>query len=74
MNKVHLVSEHLFAGRNLLVRNFYVRDLRSGKTRSLTQFEIAEFPLQHGSSPLVVRNLLHCRRYAYLGNTYIALQ
>lgn len=57
--EVHLVSEHFWCD-DYMVRSFYLKNLRSGETRTVTQFHYLAWP-QAGIPPLA-KGLLDFRR------------
>nr|CAG4649956.1 EOG090X01LO [Sida crystallina] len=57
--EVHLVSEHIWCD-DYLVRSFYLKNIRSGETRTVTQFHFLSWP-QNGV-PLSTKALLEFRR------------
>ncbi|XP_055304696.1 uncharacterized protein LOC129569644 [Sitodiplosis mosellana] len=59
MYEVHLVSEHIWCD-DYLVRSFYLKNLRTGETRTVTQFHFLSWP-QNGI-PTSAKALLDFRR------------
>lgn len=57
--EVHLVSEHVWCDE-YLVRSFYLKNLRTGETRTVTQFHFLSWPQQ--GIPLSAKALLEFRR------------
>lgn len=57
--EVHLVSEHVWCDE-YLVRSFYLKNLRTGETRTVTQFHFLAWPQQ--GVPLSAKALLEFRR------------
>lgn len=57
--EVHLVSEHVWCDE-YLVRSFYLKNLRTGETRTVTQFHFLAWPQQ--GIPLSAKALLEFRR------------
>lgn len=57
--EVNLVSEHIWC-EDFLVRSFYLKNIRSGETRTLTQFHFLSWP-DH-AVPASTRSLLDFRR------------
>ncbi|XP_016837188.1 receptor-type tyrosine-protein phosphatase N2 isoform X2 [Nasonia vitripennis] len=57
--EVHLVSEHIWCD-DYLVRSFYLKNLRTGETRTVTQFHFLSWP-QNGV-PKSSKTLLEFRR------------
>ncbi len=57
--EVHLVSEHVWCA-DYLVRSVYLKNTRSGETRTVTQFHFRSWPA-HGA-PASTRALLEFRR------------
>ncbi|XP_055599461.1 receptor-type tyrosine-protein phosphatase-like N isoform X2 [Uranotaenia lowii] len=57
--EVHLVSEHIWCD-DYLVRSFYLKNLRTGETRTVTQFHFLSWPL--GGVPTSAKALLDFRR------------
>lgn len=58
--QVHLVSEHIWC-EDFLVRSLYLKNLRSGETRTVTQFHFLSWYDQ--GVPSSTRSLLDFRRY-----------
>ncbi|CAG0923098.1 unnamed protein product, partial [Notodromas monacha] len=56
---VHLVSEHIWC-EDYLVRSFYLKNLKTGETRTVTQFHFLSWPLD--GVPGSTRALLEFRR------------
>ncbi len=59
--KVHLVSEHIWC-EDYLVRSFYLKNLKTGETRTVTQFHFLSWPVD--GVPSSTRALLEFRRYS----------
>lgn len=57
--EVHLVSEHIWC-EDYLVRSLYVKNTRTGHTRTLTQFHFLSWP--HDAVPPSAKHLLEMRR------------
>ncbi|KAJ8680040.1 hypothetical protein QAD02_015827 [Eretmocerus hayati] len=57
--EVHLVSEHVWCD-DYLVRSFYLKNLRTGETRTVTQFHFLGWP--HDAVPNSTKALLEFRR------------
>lgn len=57
--EVHLVSEHIWCD-DYLVRSFYLKNLRTGETRTVTQFHFLSWP--QGGVPTSAKALLDFRR------------
>jgi receptor-type tyrosine-protein phosphatase N len=57
--EVHLVSEHIWCD-DYLVRSFYLKNLRTGETRTVTQFHFLSWP--QGGIPSSAKALLEFRR------------
>ncbi|XP_023288665.1 receptor-type tyrosine-protein phosphatase N2 [Orussus abietinus] len=57
--EVHLVSEHIWCD-DYLVRSFYLKNLRTGETRTVTQFHFLSWPAN--SVPHSTKALLEFRR------------
>jgi receptor-type tyrosine-protein phosphatase N len=57
--EVHLVSEHVWCDE-YLVRSFYLKNLRTGETRTVTQFHFLAWPQQ--GIPVSAKALLEFRR------------
>ncbi|XP_063237994.1 receptor-type tyrosine-protein phosphatase N2 [Bacillus rossius redtenbacheri] len=57
--EVHLVSEHIWCD-DYLVRSFYLKNLKTGETRTVTQFHFLSWP--EGGIPLSTKALLEFRR------------
>lgn len=57
--EVHLVSEHVWCDE-YLVRSFYLKNLRTGETRTVTQFHFLSWA--QGGIPLSAKALLEFRR------------
>lgn len=58
--QVNLVSEHIWCN-DFLVRSFYLKNVQSQETRTLTQFHFLSWPAQ--GIPTSTRPLLDFRRY-----------
>nr|XP_012142192.1 PREDICTED: receptor-type tyrosine-protein phosphatase N2 isoform X1 [Megachile rotundata]XP_012142193.1 PREDICTED: receptor-type tyrosine-protein phosphatase N2 isoform X1 [Megachile rotundata] len=57
--EVHLVSEHVWCD-DYLVRSFYLKNLRTGETRTVTQFHFTSWP--ENNVPHSIKALLEFRR------------
>lgn len=57
--QVHLVSEHIWCD-DYLVRSFYLKNLRTSETRTVTQFHFLSWP--QGGVPAQAKALLDFRR------------
>jgi receptor-type tyrosine-protein phosphatase N len=57
--EVHLVSEHIWTD-DYLVRSFYLKNLKTGETRTVTQFHFLSWP--QNSVPISAKVLLEFRR------------
>nr|CAD7402735.1 unnamed protein product [Timema cristinae] len=57
--EVHLVSEHIWCD-DYLVRSFYLKNLKTGETRTVTQFHFLSWP--DGGVPRSTKALLEFRR------------
>ncbi|KAG8240360.1 hypothetical protein J437_LFUL002501 [Ladona fulva] len=57
--EVHLVSEHIWCD-DYLVRSFYLKNLKTGETRTVTQFHFLSWP--EAGTPLSTKALLEFRR------------
>ncbi|KAI5711033.1 hypothetical protein M8J75_013537 [Diaphorina citri] len=57
--EVHLVSEHIWCD-DYLVRSFYLKNLKTGETRTVTQFHFLSWP--EGGTPISTKALLEFRR------------
>ncbi|XP_076674923.1 tyrosine phosphatase IA-2 isoform X3 [Andrena cerasifolii] len=57
--EVHLVSEHFWCD-DYLVRSFYLKNLRTGETRTVTQFHFLSWP--ENGVPYSTKSLLEFRR------------
>lgn len=57
--EVHLVSEHIWCD-DYLVRSFYLKNLRTGETRTVTQFHFLSWP--QAGVPTQAKALLEFRR------------
>lgn len=57
--EVHLVSEHIWCD-DYLVRSFYLKNTRTGETRTVTQFHFLSWP--EGGIPSSTKALLEFRR------------
>ncbi|VVC34623.1 Hypothetical protein CINCED_3A005961 [Cinara cedri] len=57
--EVHLVSEHIWCD-DYLVRSFYLKNLKTGETRTVTQFHFLTWP--DGGVPHTTKALLEFRR------------
>lgn len=57
--EVHLVSEHFWCD-DYLVRSFYLKNLRTGETRTVTQFHFLSWP--ENGVPQSIKALLEFRR------------
>ncbi len=73
--QVHLVSEHVWCD-DYLVRSVYLKNTRTGETRTVTQFHFRSWPA-HGV-PTSTKALLEFRRYVcvygYTASTYSGLK
>lgn len=58
--QVNLVSEHIWCN-DFLVRSFYLKNVQTQETRTLTQFHFLSWPAQ--GIPTTTRPLLDFRRY-----------
>lgn len=58
--QVHLVSEHIWCD-DYLVRSFYLKNLKTGETRTVTQFHFLSWP--DSGVPLSTKALLEFRRW-----------
>uniref|UniRef100_A0A3Q2ZW59 Tyrosine-protein phosphatase domain-containing protein n=1 Tax=Kryptolebias marmoratus TaxID=37003 RepID=A0A3Q2ZW59_KRYMA len=58
--QVNLVSEHIWCN-DFLVRSFYLKNVQTQETRTLTQFHFLSWPVQ--GIPTSTRPLLDFRRY-----------
>lgn len=57
--EVHLVSEHIWCD-DYLVRNFYLKNLQTHETRTVTQFHYLNWP--HLGVPSSLKTFLELRR------------
>jgi len=57
---VNLVSEHIWC-EDFLVRSFYLKNLQTNETRTVTQFHFLTW--LSGAAPATGRSLLDFRRY-----------
>ncbi|XP_065215213.1 receptor-type tyrosine-protein phosphatase N2-like isoform X1 [Planococcus citri] len=57
--EVHLVSEHIWCD-DFLVRSFYLKNVKTTETRTVTQFHFLTWP--EGGIPLAMKPLLEFRR------------
>lgn len=57
--EVHLVSEHIWCD-DYLVRSFYLKNVRTGETRTVTQFHFLSWP--EAGVPASTKSLLEFRR------------
>ncbi|KAL0268125.1 UNVERIFIED_CONTAM: hypothetical protein PYX00_010191 [Menopon gallinae] len=57
--EVHLVSEHIWCD-DYLVRSFYLKNIKTGETRTVTQFHFLSWP--ENGVPLSTKALLEFRR------------
>ncbi|XP_035688113.1 receptor-type tyrosine-protein phosphatase N2-like [Branchiostoma floridae] len=57
--EVHLVSEHIWC-EDFLVRSFYLKNIQTGETRTVTQFHFLSWP--EGGIPATPKALLEFRR------------
>ncbi|CAB3370211.1 Hypothetical predicted protein [Cloeon dipterum] len=57
--EVHLVSEHVWCD-DYLVRSFYLKNVKTGETRTVTQFHFLSWP--EGGVPHSIKALLEFRR------------
>ncbi|KAL7991879.1 hypothetical protein Chor_016135 [Crotalus horridus] len=60
--EVNLVSEHIWC-EDFLVRSFYLKNVQSQETRTLTQFHFLSWPAE--GIPTTTRPLLDFRRYSH---------
>ena len=60
VHQVNLVSEHIWCN-DFLVRSFYLKNVQTQETRTLTQFHFLSWPAQ--GIPTSTRTLLDFRRY-----------
>ena len=60
--QVHLVSEHIWCD-DYLVRSFYLKNLQTNETRTVTQFHFLTWP--HLSVPPSMKALLDFRRSVF---------
>lgn len=60
--QVHLVSEHIWCD-DYLVRSFYLKNLRTSETRTVTQFHFLSWP--QGGVPVQAKALLDFRRLVF---------
>lgn len=60
---MNLVSEHIWCN-DFLVRSFYLKNVQTQETRTLTQFHFLSWPAQ--GIPTSTRPLLDFRRYCCL--------
>lgn len=60
MSQVNLVSEHIWC-KDFLVRSFYLKNVQTQETRTLTQFHLLSWPAN--GIPSSTRPLLDFRRY-----------
>ncbi|KTF72173.1 hypothetical protein cypCar_00043795, partial [Cyprinus carpio] len=60
--EVNLVSEHIWC-KDFLVRSFYLKNVQTQETRTLTQFHLLSWPAQ--GIPSSTRPLLDFRRYCH---------
>ena len=58
--QVYLVSEHIWCD-DFLVRSFYLKNLKTTETRTVTQFHFLTWP--EGGIPSAPKPLLEFRRY-----------
>lgn len=59
--QVNLVSEHIWC-EDFLVRSFYLKNVQTQETRTLTQFHFLSWPAE--GTPASTRPLLDFRRWA----------
>lgn len=59
---MNLVSEHIWCN-DFLVRSFYLKNVQTQETRTLTQFHFLSWPAQ--GIPTSTRPLLDFRRYCF---------
>lgn len=59
LNQVNLVSEHIWC-KDFLVRSFYLKNVQTQETRTLTQFHLLSWPAN--GIPTSTRPLLDFRR------------
>ncbi|RXG72690.1 Receptor-type tyrosine-protein phosphatase N2 [Armadillidium vulgare] len=60
--EVHLVSEHIWCD-DYLVRSFYLKNVRTGETRTVTQFHFLSWP--ESGIPASTKALLEFRRLSH---------
>ena len=63
LEKVHLVSEHIWCDE-YLVRSFYLKNLKTGETRTVTQFHFLAWP--ENGIPTSTKAILEFRRFVIL--------
>ena len=63
MLQVHLVSEHIWC-EDYVVRSFYLKNVQTGETRTITQFHYVNWP--DSGVPPSTKTLLEFRRYVNL--------
>lgn len=61
LTQVNLVSEHIWCN-DFLVRSFYLKNVQTQETRTLTQFHFLSWPAK--GIPTSTRPLLDFRRYS----------
>lgn len=61
--QVYLVSEHIWCD-DFLVRSFYLKNLKTTETRTVTQFHFLTWP--EGGIPSATKPLLEFRRYYFM--------
>ena len=59
-NEVHLVSEHVWCD-DYLVRNFFIKNIESNQTRTVTQFHYLTW--SENELPQNIKTMLDFRRY-----------
>lgn len=68
LTQVNLVSEHIWCN-DFLVRSFYLKNVQTQETRTLTQFHFLSWPAK--GIPTSTRPLLDFRRYCTCSQTYM---
>lgn len=66
VSQVNLVSEHIWCN-DFLVRSFYLKNVQTQETRTLTQFHFLSWPAK--GIPTSTRPLLDFRRYCFFTST-----
>ena len=59
--EIHLVSEHVWC-EDYLVRNFFLKNLETNQTRTVTQFHFLTWP--ENGVPQNIKSILDFRRYS----------